>query len=377
MKYWSQNEYLEMRFDIRPALPDDPEGMRSGTNLWGQVYNSKQKVRTLLGRRSKGFVWFFSFLAWFSQHKKNKTPLIILLDEPSVYLHGTAQRDLLRFLEDESKFGNQVIYATQSPYMIDPHHFERVRIVEDKSLTMPREDPSRVGTQVSTNILDTSKESILPLQGALASELFQSVYSGTNTLVVENLSDILYINTVSRVLEADGREGLNSRWSVVPVGDSGNLPILISLMGIDRQRCIAGLMNVTSRDSDLLGDLEARKILQLENIFPISTFVSAAEADIEDIFEADFYIGLVNAVYREQLRKGISKGRLNNNIPRIVSRIEEYFSALPSASEARFDRYDPAVYFAGNITNLKEGLKGEPLDIFEKIFSTLNVLVKD
>ena len=65
MKYWSQNRHLEMRFDIRPGLPDDPEGMQNGTNLWGHVYNSKQKVSTLLGRRSKGFVWFFSFLAWF------------------------------------------------------------------------------------------------------------------------------------------------------------------------------------------------------------------------------------------------------------------------------------------------------------------------
>ena len=105
MKYWSQNKSLEMRFDIRPALSDDPEGMQSGLNLWGHVYNSRQKVSTLLGRRSRGFVWFFSFLAWFSQQKKKNIPLILLLDEPSLFLHGSAQRDLLSFLEDETRSG--------------------------------------------------------------------------------------------------------------------------------------------------------------------------------------------------------------------------------------------------------------------------------
>ena len=129
MKYWSQNGFLEMRFDIRPGLPNDPEGMKTGTNLWCHVYNSRQKVRTLLGKRSRGFIWFFSFLAWFSQHKRRGIPLILLLDEPDLFLHGTAQRDLLRYLEDESKTGLQVIYATQSPYMIDAHRFDRVRIV--------------------------------------------------------------------------------------------------------------------------------------------------------------------------------------------------------------------------------------------------------
>ncbi len=132
MQYWSQNGFLEMRFDIRQGLPNDPEGMKTGTNLWCHVYNSRQKVRTLLGNRSRGFIWFFSFLAWFSQQKRKGVPLILLLDEPALFLHGTAQKDLLRYLEDESRTGHQVIYTTQSPYMIDARRFDRVRIVEDK-----------------------------------------------------------------------------------------------------------------------------------------------------------------------------------------------------------------------------------------------------
>jgi hypothetical protein len=70
LKYWSQNKHIELRFDVRPARPQDPEGMRSGTNIWTMVYDNKHKVSTLLGSRSRGFVWFFSFLAWFDKQQK-------------------------------------------------------------------------------------------------------------------------------------------------------------------------------------------------------------------------------------------------------------------------------------------------------------------
>jgi len=101
LKYWSQNRHLRMNFDVRPALSQDPEGMRAGTNIWGEVFDSKHLVSTGLGTRSRGFVWFFSFLAWYSAVKKRNEPIILLLDEPGLSLHGKAQEDLLRFFEAE------------------------------------------------------------------------------------------------------------------------------------------------------------------------------------------------------------------------------------------------------------------------------------
>ena len=82
LKYWSQNKHLQMRFDVRPALRGDPEGMTEGTNIWASVYDSRHQVTTNLGSRSRGFVWFFSFLAWYGQLQRKNEPLILLLDEP-------------------------------------------------------------------------------------------------------------------------------------------------------------------------------------------------------------------------------------------------------------------------------------------------------
>jgi hypothetical protein len=82
LPYWSQNKHLQMRFDVRPARPGDPEHMREGTNIWGEVYDTTHAASTGLGTRSRGFVWFFSFVAWYSQIKRRSENVILLLDEP-------------------------------------------------------------------------------------------------------------------------------------------------------------------------------------------------------------------------------------------------------------------------------------------------------
>jgi predicted ATP-dependent endonuclease of OLD family len=168
LDYWSQNKHLEIEFDVRPGRPGDPEDLRSGNNLWAHVRDTKHKVKTMLGTRSRGFVWFFSFLAWYYQQQKKQEPLILLLDEPGLFLHGKAQGDLLKYMESELKGNHQVIYTTHSPFMVDPQKFERVRIVQDKGMdtlkTLPAEEE---GTKVLTDILDATDDSLFPLQGAL------------------------------------------------------------------------------------------------------------------------------------------------------------------------------------------------------------------
>lgn len=85
-------------------------------------------VTTELATRSRGFVWFFSFLAWYGDVQREKQNVIILLDEPGTSLHGKAQADLLRYFEEELVPNHQLIYTTHSPFMVDSTRFDRVRI---------------------------------------------------------------------------------------------------------------------------------------------------------------------------------------------------------------------------------------------------------
>jgi hypothetical protein len=195
LAYWSQNRHLRLKFDIRPAQPGDPPGMTNGMNIWGRVHDTKHMVSTSLGSRSRGFVWFFSFLAWYSQLCRKGENLILLLDEPGLSLHAKAQADLLRYFEEELKPHHQLIYTTHSPFMVDPTHFDRVRIVQDLSIEPNSDDlpGERQGTQVITEVLDATPDSLFPLQGALGYEIYQTLFIGPNSLVVEGVSDLLYI----------------------------------------------------------------------------------------------------------------------------------------------------------------------------------------
>ena len=169
--------------------------MTNGMNIWGRVHDTKHMVSTSLGSRSRGFVWFFSFLAWYSQLCRKGENLILLLDEPGLSLHAKAQADLLRYFEEELKPHHQLIYTTHSPFMVDPTHFDRVRIVQDLSIEPNSDDlpGERQGTQVITEVLDATPDSLFPLQGALGYEIYQTLFIGPNSLVVEGVSDLLYI----------------------------------------------------------------------------------------------------------------------------------------------------------------------------------------
>ena len=72
LPYWSQNQYIRVRFEVHSASPQDPPGMQKGTNVWGFVENMIHQASTELGARSKGFVWFFSFVAWYSTLSRRK-----------------------------------------------------------------------------------------------------------------------------------------------------------------------------------------------------------------------------------------------------------------------------------------------------------------
>ena len=221
VKYWSQNRHIQMRFDVRDAKAGDPEGMQQGVNVWGEVYDSVHWATTPLSNRSRGFVWFFSFLAWYEDVKRQGQNVILLLDEPGLSLHGRAQADLLSYFDAELS-GHQLLYTTHSPFMINPTKFERVRIVQDlgidSSEALPKEED---GTKVLANVFDATDDSLFPLQAALGYEIQQTLFIGPNSLIVEGVADMLYLRAVAAQMEREGREGLSEQWIITPVGGSG------------------------------------------------------------------------------------------------------------------------------------------------------------
>ena len=275
LPYWSQNQHLRMKFDIRPAQPEDPPGMTGGMNIWGRVEDTKHYVTTSLGTRSRGFIWFFSFLSWYQKIRRENENIILLLDEPGLSLHAKAQGDLLRYFEQELKPHHQLIYTTHSPFMVDPMHFDRVRIVQDLSIELDPEDlpDEQQGTKVITEVLDATPDSLFPLQGALGYEIHQTLFIGPNSLVVEGVSDLLYIQTISALLQERGMRLVYAPTGPLPPLEvTGNVPTFVALISAQEHLNVAVLIDFKKMDRQKVESLYKKKLLEKNKVLTYDRF---------------------------------------------------------------------------------------------------------
>ena len=200
-EYWSTNsDNLEVKFEIETITNNQKI-------LDIRIRNKKHRVTLPLKNRSKGFNWFFSFIVWFSKIQSETGNYILLLDEPGLNLHASAQNDLLRFIEDLSA-DYQIVYTTHSPFMISSEKLDRVRTVFD----------TKEGTTISETIQEKDPDTLFPLQAALGYDIAQNLFISKYNLLVEGPADLLYLTTISSLLESEGKTFLREDITIVPVG---------------------------------------------------------------------------------------------------------------------------------------------------------------
>jgi len=182
-----------------------------GDNLYIRIKNRRHGVTVPFDQRSKGFIWFFSFLVWFDAVQSRAATddaLILLLDEPGLNLHALAQADFLAYIRELSE-QHQIIYTTHSPFMVDSARLEDVRVVEDRL---------KEGTKVTGDLAGSSEESVFPLQAALGYSIAQNLFITKKNILIEGPADLILLQHMGALLEASGKQGLGDA-ILVPVGD--------------------------------------------------------------------------------------------------------------------------------------------------------------
>ncbi|MET4592669.1 AAA family ATPase [Arthrobacter sp. 754] len=363
-KYWSQNRDLRITLDVdmrkvevEPILTNQGREVAQydfDPYLKIGVFNNRHQVTLDIGQRSRGFLWFFSFLAAFSEYARDKSPKIILLDEPGLSLHATAQADLLRYIEDELAPHHQVIYTTHSPFMIDAAHIERCRTVEDR-----REE----GTKITADVLRAGQETMFPLLAAIGVDLAQTLLIGPHQLLVEGPSDLLYLAVMSEAVQTrtdDLEAGLDPRWSVVPAGGIEKMPAFISLFTGSNLN-IAAMIDVAAKGNQRIDDIISKGLIEHAAIVRLTEFTGTREADIEDLFDRTWYLALLD----ESGVGSISPDSLNQG--RIMAQVERLLGR-------KFDHYHPASFLSRNPT-LVDKLPDEDIARFANLFARLNKLL--
>ncbi|WP_328321809.1 AAA family ATPase [Kribbella sp. NBC_00382] len=361
--YWRQNPGLRVTIQMSQGNPSDPAPLNTGPVVNVRIYNPKHAVTVPFDERSRGFVWFFSFYAYFSNLKADHNrDTILLLDEPGLSLHASGQADVLNFIEDKLAPSNQVVYTTHSPFLIDTQRIDRVRTVQDLD---------DAGTTVSADAFRSDRDTVFPLQTALGYDLAQTLFVGPHCLLVEGPSDYIYLQLLSQACESDGRAGLDPRWVVTPVGGADKVSTFVSLLGANKLN-VAVLIDANPRDQQRIKSLQQNGHLGANSLIQVSEFVSGSEADLEDLFDPSFYCKLVTGAYAGDLPKaGLKVGSLSSQAPRITARVEHYFKAN-SVAGGRLNHYRPSAYFLSEQSKLLPGLSSGTLDRASELFKRVN-----
>lgn len=373
-KYWSQNKHLQVEFRFDAARPQDSPPFHSGHIFRTRIRNNRHKVTVGFDERSTGFVWFFSFLVWFSQVRQvYGDNLIILLDEPGLSLHAKAQEDLLRYFDEQLKPNYQVIYTTHSPFMINPEDLLCARTVEDVVL----EDDTIEGTKVGEDVLSTDADTVFPLQACLGYDIAQTLFVGKNTLLVEGASDLLYLKWFSRELERRGRQPLDKRWVIAPSGGIDKVVSFLTLFA-GKKLHVAVFADHQQGHKAKLKNLRESELLRAGHVFTADMYANQAEADTEDVIGRAAYVYLVNECFRLKGTAALPDTKPNDAPLRVVEEVKTFFATLPVDSPL-FDHYVPAEFLTEHGATLRDSVPelGQALDRFERLFSDLNKLLTE
>ena len=364
-EFWNQNKQLRVEFDLSQANPNDQPPLNKGTILHVRIWNNRHRVSVPFDERSKGFVWFFSFLSYFSTlEEEEDADLILLLDEPGLNLHAMAQRDFLRFIDDRLAPKNQVVYSTHSPFMINLDKLSSVRTVQDVDDR---------GTFVSDDTLSNDRETVFPIQVALGYQMAQTLFLAPHCLMVNYASDLIYLQVLGEAVAAIGQMRLDPRWVVIPVGGADNLPTFISTLG-ENYVSVAVMMDVSTKNRVKLDHINRNAAVQRHNPIKWVEVAKVRTADIEDLFEPTFYLKLVNEAYAHELTEPVTMKSISDANPRIVQRLDAYFKRQGIAG-GRFDPYRPAALLLQEHSRLRGMITDPTIERAASLFERINSLL--
>lgn len=180
---------------------------------------------TNINERSNGLRWYLNLFIDILANDIKGTNVIYLLDEPGVYLHVNAQRELLRLFYDLCKNDNQVVYSTHSPYMIDSNNIINIRAIEKDE----KGHTNIYNTAYDNKFNSISKrETLSPLIQAIGSDLRFNIGPQAQKLnvVTEGITDYMYYTAMLYYLNV-AEENMPY---IIPAVGAGNINVIVSIL---------------------------------------------------------------------------------------------------------------------------------------------------
>lgn len=205
---------VKIKFDFQKR-----EGEAGSSSYVNFYVETKDGVPLRPKRRSKGLIWFLSLWLELKAQNSQYGQLILLLDEPDQHLHIRAQKDILKLINNLGDKGNQIFYATHSPYLLETDHLNRINlIINSKKSGTTIED-------ITTSKINNSnkKDALQPIANAIGLSVSEFSSLDKNNVLLEGVSDFYYFLGMKELLEID------SSYSFIPGVGVRKIDNLISL----------------------------------------------------------------------------------------------------------------------------------------------------
>ena len=304
----------------------------------------KEKGRTSPfkpGERSRGLQWALAFNIYFLAETKDELQeSVLLIDEPGIFLHVDAQNNLLKQTFPQiSNNGNQIIYTTHLPYLIDSRYPERIRILEK------RDEDTIIGNKAwSEGEFGKIPEPVKTALGLRWAELFNLT---TKNIIVEGPSDQIILRHLHALfgedeninfLPAYGYRKFPSVLANIKIEEKQGFGIVDGDTDIERIREKCRLVSVDEGAVENIPSLvEDNKIISIEDLLP------------EDIFrEAVFKVYEIESKRRRNC--SLAKEEIPTNYPR-VKVLEDFFARKFRASKHKLMKMDIARAISNILNN--------------------------
>ena len=272
------------------------------------VVTSEDGEALMLSERSNGLRWYLETFIDAQANDIAGRNVIYLLDEPGASLHVNAQRELLSLFQHLSEKGNQVVYTTHSPYMLDlqTDGVHRIRAVVKNSEGYTYIYKTAYDARISP---DSQQDTLAPIINAIGMNLNDTFGPAKDKLniVTEGMSDYIYLCTMAKVLGID-----TERYAILPsVGASNCINICSILHGW-------GCRYIALFDYDTAGVKTGGEYLRKDMMFEYKAqycyLADVSQEDVEKKTYKDSPYMIEDVVTREEISRYCSETNTSSTI---------------------------------------------------------------
>lgn len=189
---------------------------------------------------------------------------------------------------------NQLIYTSHSPFLVDLDNLANVKAVYVDS----ESGRTKVSSNLRYNEVDAEK-SIYPVHAALGLTVSDTLLLGCLPVLVEGVSDQIYLSLVKRYLIGIGKLQFSKEIVFIPTGGVKGMGPVSRLVSSREDKLPFVLL-----DSDKQGKIYKKQLCdgkyrdEKDKVLEVDNFLQEGEFEIEDLLPFKSIIQLIDRMYR-------------------------------------------------------------------------------